>query len=197
MNNEITYEVENANQMTPDGTPYRVIRRVQPGGEFILEPGERLVRAWSGEEETAKKHPEVDGDAAMLHRALDQILTMDVAEGVAAQIAMDGSAPLTLLMNHWNVPGYPLDHEPEGPFGFIKWQLGPTAEPGGRINGTTIEDVTEVLIARLTGFNAGPFRCRENSLAITAFEEARNWLLQRRRAREVQGVAGKNLPHIS
>ena len=65
------------------------------------------------------------------------------------------------------------------------------------INGTTIEDVIEVCITRLRGFQAGPFSSRENALAITDLESARNWLLQRTRTRQAQGVEGKNLAHRS
>ncbi len=115
------------------------------------------------------------------------------------QVAMDGSPATSELFNFKNAPpdngygeGFPAA-SPQGPFGEIKWQLGPISEVG--INGTTVEDVLEVCIARIAGFNEGPFRCRENSLAITAMEEARNWLLQRTRARQEQGVEGTNASH--
>ena len=118
-----------------------------------------------------------------------------------AQVAMDGSPATTLLFNFKNATadnGYGEGFaaaSPQGPFGEIKWQLGPVGDVG--INGTTVEDVIEVCIARIAAFNAGPFRCRENSLAITAMEEARNWLLQRTRARQEQGVEGTNASHVS
>lgn len=118
---------------------------------------------------------------------------------VSPQEAMDGSPATSLLFNRKNeCPGGALctaNAHPHGTFGEIKWQLGPVNEVG--INGTTIEDVIEVCIARLRGFQAGPFANRENALAITAFEEGRNWLLQRTRARQEQGVEGLNLPHKS
>jgi hypothetical protein len=100
---------------------------------------------------------------------------------------MDGSPAVTPLYNRKNGP------ETVGPFGEIKWQLGPVAEVG--INGTTIEDVIEACIERLRGFQRGPFACRENALAITDLESARNWLLQRTRARQEQGVEGTNEQH--
>lgn len=40
-------------------------------------------------------------------------------------------------------------------------------------------------------------RCRENSLAITALEEANNWLMRRRLNRVAQGVEGTYEPHTS
>ena len=99
---------------------------------------------------------------------------------------MDGSPATSPLFNYKNEPG--VVH---GPFGEIKWQLGPVQEAG--INGTTIEDVIEVCIARLQRFQRGPFAGRENALAITALEEARNWLLQRTRDRQARGVEGVNV----
>lgn len=75
----------------------------------------------------------------------------------------------------------------------IKFQEGPILEVGH--NGCQIEDVIDVLLDRLRGFNEGPFRCRENSLAITALEDAQNWLLRRTLNRAAQGVEGHSLPH--
>lgn len=77
----------------------------------------------------------------------------------------------------------------------ITFQHGPIQEVG--VNGAHIEDVIDLLIERLRGFNEGPFRCRENSLAITALEEAQLWLLKRTMNRVEQGVEGYNLPHKS
>ena len=109
------------------------------------------------------------------------------------QVAMDGSPATSELWNRKNTRDLALP--PSGPYGEIKWQLGPVQEVG--INGTTIEDVIEVCIDRLRGFQRGPFASRENALAITDLESARNWLLQRTRARQEQGVEGTNQPHIS
>ncbi len=109
------------------------------------------------------------------------------------QRAMDGSPAVVELFNRKNLPG---DDFPAigGPFGEIHFQFGPIDEVG--INGTTIEDVAEVLIDRLRGFQTNKdFACRENALAITAFEEGVNWLLQRTRKRQAQGVEGRNEPH--
>lgn len=75
----------------------------------------------------------------------------------------------------------------------IKFQEGPVAEAG--VNGAQIEDVIDVLVARLEGFQSGEFRCRENAIAITKLEEARLWLNERTRKREEQGVEGRSLAH--
>ena len=77
----------------------------------------------------------------------------------------------------------------------ITFQEGPIQEVG--INGAGIEDVIDVLVERLRGFNEGPTRCRENSLAITHLEEARNWLTRRTILRIQQGVEGSKEPHVS
>lgn len=74
----------------------------------------------------------------------------------------------------------------------ITFQRGPVADG---INGCEIEDVLELLIARLEQFNAGPMRCRENACAKTHLEEARFWLWERTRKRQEQGVEGTDVPH--
>ncbi len=73
---------------------------------------------------------------------------------------------------------------------YFKFQCGPVQEHGA--NGTSIEKVIDLLVSRLEGFNAGPFRCRENSLAITHLQEAQNWLERRTRNRVERGVEGTN-----
>ncbi|MEW9575481.1 hypothetical protein U9K47_08460 [Bacillus toyonensis] len=75
----------------------------------------------------------------------------------------------------------------------IKFQEGPIPENG--VNGAQIEDVIDALVDRLQGFQKGGYPCRENSLAITKLEEARLWLNERTRKRQVQGVEGKNEKH--
>ena len=77
----------------------------------------------------------------------------------------------------------------------IQFQFGPIQGYG--VNGVGIEDVIEILTKRLEGFQNGPFRCRENALAITKLEEARLWLDERTRKRQTQGVEGVNAAHKS
>ena len=74
----------------------------------------------------------------------------------------------------------------------IKFQLGPVKEFGK--NGCQVPDIIRVLIDRLNGFNreGAPFRCRENSLAITRLEEAIHWLNHRTAERQTRGVEGTN-----
>lgn len=89
-------------------------------------------------------------------------------------------------------------------WGFIKFQHGPIQENGR--NGILLEELLEhVIIPRIRGFNRAeledgspnPFRCRENSLAITHLEEALHWLWHRTMLRQQQGVEGVNKPHRS
>lgn len=76
----------------------------------------------------------------------------------------------------------------------IKFQEGAVDLNG--VNGCQIEDVIDVLVERLQGFQQGSFPCRENALAITKLEEARLWLNERTRKRKEQGVEGKDEKHI-
>jgi hypothetical protein len=75
----------------------------------------------------------------------------------------------------------------------IKFQCGPIQEVG--VNGTSIENVVELLVQRLEGFQNGPFSCRENALAITHLQDAQNWLERRTRNRVSAGVEGTNKAH--
>lgn len=74
----------------------------------------------------------------------------------------------------------------------VHWQRGPVKDVG--VNGAQVEDVIELALDRLRELNVAPYNCRENSLAITDLESARNWLLQRTREREARGVEGTNTP---
>lgn len=63
---------------------------------------------------------------------------------------------------------------------------------GTRIDGTTNEEVIEVLLNRMNYLN-GKFPCRENSLVITKLDEALMWLQKRTSDRVKRGVEGKHL----
>ena len=73
----------------------------------------------------------------------------------------------------------------------ILFQNGPIAEAG--VNGITQEVLLEIVADRLRSFQAGPFACRENALALTKIEEAQHWLQQRTLARMRRGVEGTNV----
>lgn len=70
----------------------------------------------------------------------------------------------------------------------ILFQNGPIAEVG--INGLTQEVLLAIVADRLRAFQAGPYACRENALALTKIEEAQHWLHHRTMARIQRGVEG-------
>jgi len=72
----------------------------------------------------------------------------------------------------------------------IHFQKGALREAGP--NGISDEALLAVLIDRLQGFQAGPFSCRENAIALTKMEEAMHWLQHRTRDRLNRGVEGKS-----
>ena len=70
----------------------------------------------------------------------------------------------------------------------IHFQNGTIPEAG--YNGVTQEVLLAIVADRLRSFQAGPFSCRENALALTKIEEAQHWLQQRTLARMRRGVEG-------
>ncbi|CAG2129200.1 hypothetical protein [Cupriavidus numazuensis] len=70
----------------------------------------------------------------------------------------------------------------------VLFQNGPINEAG--INGITQEVLLAIVADRLRSFQAGPFACRENAIALTKIEEAMHWLQQRTIARMRRGVEG-------
>ena len=73
----------------------------------------------------------------------------------------------------------------------VIFQNGPIAEVG--VNGVTQEVLLAIVIDRLRSFQAGPYACRENALALTKCEEALHWLSARTRARVARGVEGTHI----
>jgi hypothetical protein len=74
----------------------------------------------------------------------------------------------------------------------INFQNGPINEFG--INGVTHEALLAVLIDRLRCFQAGPYACRENALALTNIEQGLLWLHARTRERMFRNVEGTHQP---
>ncbi len=70
----------------------------------------------------------------------------------------------------------------------IRFQNGPLAEHG--INGISNEALLAVVEDRLLGFQAGPYACRDNAVALTKIQEAMMWLHKRTRERIARGVEG-------
>jgi hypothetical protein len=83
----------------------------------------------------------------------------------------------------------PSHKAPEGQtLKVILFQNGPIAEAG--VNGLTQEALLAIVADRLRSFQAGPYACRENSLALTKIEEAQHWLHHRTLQRMQRGVEG-------
>jgi hypothetical protein len=95
-----------------------------------------------------------------------------------------------------NASNFDLEPDTAGPKKVtVMFQNGPIKEFG--VNGITQEALLAIVIDRLRGFqgelnNAGPFRCRENAIALTYCEEALMWLQRRTVARIKRGVEGTN-----
>lgn len=73
---------------------------------------------------------------------------------------------------------------------FIGFQNGPIKEKG--VNGVTQEALLAIVTDRLRSFQAGPYACRENAIALTHIETAQMWLQKRTRDRLARGVEGTN-----
>lgn len=74
----------------------------------------------------------------------------------------------------------------------VQFQHGPRDVEGSK-PGATEAVLLAVLIDRLRAFQAGPFACRENAIALTKLEEAHQWIGQRARDRARRGVLRKNV----
>lgn len=70
----------------------------------------------------------------------------------------------------------------------IEFQNGPIKESG--FNGISQEALIAVVIDRLRSFQEGPYKCRDNAVALTHFEEGLMWLQKRTRDRLARGVGG-------
>lgn len=70
----------------------------------------------------------------------------------------------------------------------ITFQNGPIAEAG--VNGISQEALLAIVEDRLKCFQAGPYACRENAIALTKIQEAMHWLHHRTRERMARGVEG-------
>lgn len=70
----------------------------------------------------------------------------------------------------------------------IVFQQGPIDVDG--VNGLAHEALLAIIIDRLQSFQSGPYKCRENALALTHLEDAMHWLAHRTRARMRRGVEG-------
>lgn len=79
--------------------------------------------------------------------------------------------------------------DPEAPVHAIIFQHGPRKEENSQ-HGVLDSDLLEIVRDRLKAFQAGPYACRENALALTHIEEALLWMAQRAYERAERGVLG-------
>jgi hypothetical protein len=82
----------------------------------------------------------------------------------------------------------------EFPGGF-KLQFQSGAMELGR-NGAITEEILDMLIEHIGGFQKGPYSCRENAMVITKLEEAKHWVLHRKQLREAQNIKGREAVHV-
>lgn len=73
----------------------------------------------------------------------------------------------------------------------LPFQNGGLAEVGA--NGITEQALLAIVLDRMRSFNAGPYGCRENSIAITKIEEALMWTQRRADGRAQRGVEGQRV----
>jgi hypothetical protein len=130
-------------------------------------------------------------------------LTDHIVEGDSAnhQLAIEVTdEPGAGGANHrYEITGFDTERNPSktGPGGYsasysrelVLFQNGPIKEVG--VNGVTHEALLAIVIDRLRSFQAGPFSCRENAIALTHCEDALMWLQRRTRARIARGVEGR------
>lgn len=74
----------------------------------------------------------------------------------------------------------------------VEFQNGPIAEAG--VNGLTHEVLLAILIDRLRSFQAGPYACEENHVALDHVEHALEQLKRRTLKRVARGVEGTHTP---
>lgn len=72
----------------------------------------------------------------------------------------------------------------------VRFQNGRIQEFG--LNGISNEALLAIVEDRLSGFQSGPFACRENAIALTKIQEAMMWLQKRTLDRMRRGVEGTN-----
>ncbi len=65
-------------------------------------------------------------------------------------------------------------------------------DDGTETNGTTLEEMLRVTIARLQTLNS-KFPCRENSIVLTKLQESLMWLNARTADRVARGVEGQHV----
>ena len=99
----------------------------------------------------------------------------------------DGGACHHYRMTHPG-PSGPINPSGDPSYSEVYFQNGPIAEAG--VNGASQEALLAIVEDRLKSFQAGPYACRENAIALTKVQEAMHWLHHRTRERLARGVEG-------
>jgi hypothetical protein len=73
----------------------------------------------------------------------------------------------------------------------IPFQNGPANEAG--VNGVSNEVLLAIVADRLEGFQAGPYACEDNGVALAKIKSAMGDLQQRTKARLARGVEGTSV----
>ncbi len=73
----------------------------------------------------------------------------------------------------------------------VIFQNGPIKEAG--VNGITQEALLAIVIDRLRSFQAGPYACDDNAVALDSCEDALSFLQRRTKARIARGVEGTHV----
>lgn len=114
-------------------------------------------------------------------------LTQHIVEG--------DSANHQLIVEVLDEPGsgganhaYCIKNNLDTPLTNIGFQNGPIKEAG--INGVTHEALLAILIDRMEGFQAGPYKSVENEHALKSLRDALAYLQARTKARIARGVEG-------
>ena len=93
----------------------------------------------------------------------------------------------TLMTEEW-LAGWPGSLKRYYETQAVSFQNGPIKENG--YNGNSQEAMIAILIDRLEGFQAGPYKCHDNQMALDHIQGARLWLHKRTMDRVGRGVEG-------
>lgn len=85
---------------------------------------------------------------------------------------------------------YVVVSEDAGQVAEIQFQQGPWGQPDST-PGCTEAVLVAIVLDRLRAFQAGPYPCRENAIAITKLEEALHRMRDRADDRALRGVLGE------
>lgn len=132
-----------------------------------------------------------------LRKLTDHVVSGDSANHQLELLVIDGPGAGGAC-HHYQINGFDAFDNPSNVKGdnqtggpgrcTVLFQNGPIKEFG--VNGVTQEVLLAIVIDRLRSFQAGPYSCRENAIALTHCEDALMWLQRRTSERIKRGVEG-------